>query len=64
MTERTNKKPRFARVVKDGQLWLRDREGFKMVGPFNSFAECLVHELKAESHADSIGGEQPRSSAG
>ena len=58
MTERTSKKPRFARVVKAGQLWLRDREGFKMVGPFNSFSECLVHELKAESHADSIGGEQ------
>jgi fumarate hydratase class II len=47
MTERTSKKPRFTRVVKDGQPWLRDREGFKMVGPFNSFAECLVHELKA-----------------
>jgi hypothetical protein len=27
-----SKKPRFTRVMKGGQLWLRDREGFKMVG--------------------------------
>ena len=52
MTKSTRKKPRFTRVVKDGQLWLRDREGFKMVGPFASLAEALAHELKAERPTD------------
>lgn len=48
-----DKKPRFTRVVKDGQLWLRDREGFKMVGPFASLAEALAHELKAKAAEES-----------
>jgi hypothetical protein len=51
VTERARKKPRFTRVVKDGQLWLRDRKG-KMVVPFASLAEALAHDLKAESPAD------------
>jgi hypothetical protein len=47
MTE--SKKPRFTRVVKGGKLYLRDREGFKMVGPFASWADALAHIKDAES---------------
>jgi hypothetical protein len=44
-------KPRFIRVVKDGQLWLRDREGFNMIGPFDSWADALAH-ISAATRAD------------
>jgi hypothetical protein len=48
MRETERAKPRFTRVVKDGQLWLRDRKGFKTVGPFATLADALAHELMAE----------------
>jgi hypothetical protein len=52
VTESKSKKPRFTRVVKDGELWLRDREGFKTVGPFASWAEALAYMKDADSRAD------------
>ena len=40
----TRKKPRFTRVVKDGKLYLRDREPKpRLVGPFASWADALAH---------------------
>src|SRR5262245_19345512 len=55
MTERTSKKPRFTRVVKDGKLYLRDRQGFKTVGPFDSWAAALAHFKDQEHSGDAEG---------
>lgn len=45
-------KPRFTRVVRDKQLWLRDREQCELVGPFDSWAA-------QEAHIKSAVGEEP-----
>ncbi len=47
MTE--NKKPRFTRVVKDKQLWLRDRQATEMAGPFDSWADAIAYMKDAEA---------------